>query len=94
MPPSEIQARVPPELDHLVARCLAKDPEERWQNAQDLLLELKWAISRAPAAESRGKRSLRGMAWAAGTALAGALVVAALLRLTGEDPFRALRRGR
>ena len=30
-----------PALDHIVWRCLAKDPDERWQSARDLLLELK-----------------------------------------------------
>jgi serine/threonine protein kinase len=32
----------PPILDHLVARCLAKDPDERWQTASDVMRELKW----------------------------------------------------
>jgi hypothetical protein len=32
----------PPALDHAIRRCLAKDPEERWQMARDLMLELKW----------------------------------------------------
>ena len=86
-PPSQIRARVPAGARSSRGALPGQGPEERWQNAQDLLLELKWAISRAPAAESRGKRSLRGMAWAAGTALVGALGVAALLRLTGEDPL-------
>ena len=29
-------------LDHIVRRCLAKDPDERWQSAGDLGDELKW----------------------------------------------------
>jgi eukaryotic-like serine/threonine-protein kinase len=32
----------PATLDHAIRRCLAKDPEERWQTARDLALELKW----------------------------------------------------
>ncbi len=32
----------PPAFDHVIRRCLAKDPEERWQTARDLELELKW----------------------------------------------------
>ena len=29
-------------LDHLVRRCLARDPEERWQTALDIKKELEW----------------------------------------------------
>jgi serine/threonine protein kinase/Tol biopolymer transport system component len=29
-------------LDRLLAKCLAKDPEDRWQSAADLASELKW----------------------------------------------------
>jgi hypothetical protein len=39
---SELQPMTPPALEHVVKRCLAKDPEERWQNALDLALDLKW----------------------------------------------------
>ncbi len=39
----------PPALDRLVCRCLAKDPEDRWQSACDLMDELPW-IASVPAA--------------------------------------------
>ena len=32
----------PPILDDIVARCLAKDPDERWQSARDLKRQLEW----------------------------------------------------
>jgi Tol biopolymer transport system component len=41
-PISSLQPLAPPALDRLVARCLAKDPDDRWQSARDLMLELKW----------------------------------------------------
>ena len=41
-PISSVQVTAPPALSHLVQTCLAKDPEERRQNAHDVLLELKW----------------------------------------------------
>jgi Tol biopolymer transport system component/predicted Ser/Thr protein kinase len=85
--PSTIQTLCPPEVDHLVARCLAKDADERWQDARDLHLELKWAAARVPAAKTLGRRSLRPLAWALAAALVGALVVGAVLRLSGEDPL-------
>jgi len=41
-PISTIKPLTPPALDRAIRRCLAKDPEDRWQTARDLLLELKW----------------------------------------------------
>jgi eukaryotic-like serine/threonine-protein kinase len=41
-PISSIKPMAPPALDHVIGRCLAKDPEERWQTARDVGLELKW----------------------------------------------------
>jgi Tol biopolymer transport system component len=38
----ELQPLSPPALEHLVRRCLAKDPGERWQSARDVMHELKW----------------------------------------------------
>src|SRR4030095_14511893 len=36
-------AAASPVLDHIVSRCLAKNPDERWQTASDLCQALKWA---------------------------------------------------
>jgi Tol biopolymer transport system component len=41
-PISAVAPTAPPALDRVVRRCLAKDPEDRWQNAADLGSELKW----------------------------------------------------
>lgn len=41
-PISTIQPMSPPALDRVVKKCLAKDPDERWQSAHDLRDELKW----------------------------------------------------
>jgi len=45
-PPSIVQLHplVPPALERLVKKCLAKDPDERWQSASDLASELNWII--------------------------------------------------
>ncbi len=87
-PPSSFQPQCPPALDHLVARCLAKDPNERWQSAQDLLLELKWAVAQAPPVESPRRRAWRVLGWAA-VAVAGAVVVGLLARRTRETALPA-----
>ena len=41
-PVSSVKPMTPPALDHAIRCCLAKDPEQRWQTARDLALELKW----------------------------------------------------
>ena len=38
---STVQPMSPPALDRVVKKCLAKDPEDRWQNAADLASELE-----------------------------------------------------
>jgi Tol biopolymer transport system component len=40
-PPSSLQQLVPRALDRLVRRCLSKDPDERWQSAADLSIQLR-----------------------------------------------------
>src|SRR5262249_51542761 len=39
------QPLTPPLLDRVVKRCLAKDPDERWQTALDLLRERQYVAS-------------------------------------------------
>ena len=53
MPPiSAHQPATPLSLDHIVRRCLAKDSDERWQTAADVMRELTWV------AESAGRSSV------------------------------------
>jgi Tol biopolymer transport system component len=49
LPLSE-RVAVPPAFDRVVRKCLAKDPDERWQSARDLLDELKWIAAMPPSA--------------------------------------------
>src|SRR6202040_2196081 len=39
---SALQPMTPPALDRVVKKCLAKEPEKRWQAASDVCDELKW----------------------------------------------------
>jgi eukaryotic-like serine/threonine-protein kinase len=83
---SAAQPMSPPALDRVVKKCLAKDPEDRWQSAGDLRSELKWigeagsqAGAAAPVVASRRRRlRLSGIA-AAGFAVVAAALAAALL---------------
>ncbi|HVS31257.1 MAG TPA: protein kinase [Thermoanaerobaculia bacterium] len=46
VPISQLQPVTPPAIDHVVQRCLQKNPDERWQSAHDVAEELRW-IQRA-----------------------------------------------
>ena len=39
---SALAPMTPPALDHVVRRCLAKDPDDRWQSARDICEQLRW----------------------------------------------------
>jgi serine/threonine protein kinase len=41
-PVSSVRLELPAALDHVVRKCLEKDPENRWQHAADLRDELNW----------------------------------------------------
>jgi eukaryotic-like serine/threonine-protein kinase len=90
-PISQVQPMSPPALDHVVKKSLAKDPEDRWQNAADLGGELKWIAeggsqTGAAAVGPLRRRRRDWVAWAA----AGALLLATLF--LGNE-MRRLRTG-
>ena len=49
-PLSTAEPNTPPALDHVVKTCLAKNPDDRWQTARDLLAELRWIAEGGAAA--------------------------------------------
>jgi len=79
-PITKLQPVSPPALDKLVRGCLAKDPDERWQSAHDVKLELKALEDHSEEAEashaapSRSRKWER-VAWATTLLLASALLV-------------------
>jgi eukaryotic-like serine/threonine-protein kinase len=42
----DFDAIADPALKHLIRKCLAKDPDERWQSARDLADQLRWIAER------------------------------------------------
>ena len=47
-PISELEPGITPGLAHIVSRTLAKAPDDRFQTARDLLLELRWIAEQRP----------------------------------------------
>jgi len=67
---STVQGMSPPALDHVVRKCLEKDPDDRWQSARDVAAELTWIAeggSRAgvPGIVGVRRRVRERTAWAA-----------------------------
>ncbi len=63
-PMSSLQPMTPPALDRVVKRCLAKEPDERWQSASDLTHELKWIAesgSQIPSQMSAPEKGIRAL---------------------------------
>lgn len=77
-PIRQLQPLTPATFERVVSTCLQKNPDERFQSARDIRLELKW-IAEAPIAETKpgepsaANKSLRLLPWA----LAAALAIAA-----------------
>ena len=77
---SSLQPRTPASLERLIFRCLAKDPDDRWQTARDLAAELRWIAEAgsgaAIAARGPTRVSRRAVLW---SAAAAAVLTAAVL---------------
>src|SRR5580704_10095717 len=83
-PISTLRPLTPSSLDRAIRRCLAKDPEDRWQTARDLELELKWIaesgsqVEQPPTASATGALSRHALV----VSVCGLLLGAAIAGLT------------
>jgi len=69
-PVSAVQPMIPPAFDRVIQSCLAKDPEERWQTAHDVKLQLQWieeggSVVGLPAPVAARRKSRERLAWIA-----------------------------
>ena len=85
-PPSlaTIAPMTPPQIDHVVRRALAKDPDDRWQSARDLVWQLEWIAAQAPGppvASVPGRRRLRVMPVLGGVVIGSVLTALLTWRL-------------
>jgi eukaryotic-like serine/threonine-protein kinase len=91
-PPSTVQPMAPPALDHLLKRCLSKDPKARLQTAWDLLVQLQWIAEGGsqvgiPAPVTARRQQRDRLTWAA--LAAAALLVAGVAVPSALSYFRA-----
>jgi Tol biopolymer transport system component len=80
-PISSLQPLTPQAFEHLVSTCLAKNPDDRYQTAHDVRLQLKWIAQSGmhegkPAEKEKSGRGLAG--WIAAGGLALLLMVLAI----------------
>jgi Tol biopolymer transport system component len=92
-PISSVKPMTPAPLDRALRRCLAKDPEERWQSARDLALELKSIAEGGPQSGAAvpaisGKKTRELAAWVVALVCALAAVALAVLHW-GRAPEKA-----
>ena len=88
-PMSDLQVMAPSALDHVVRRCLAKDPDGRWQAASDVRLETRWIADRdtgtqEPEQSDIGRLHQR-LPWIVG--VAGAVLAALLTSVLMDSPL-------
>jgi serine/threonine protein kinase/Tol biopolymer transport system component len=78
-PIREVQPLTPPAFEHVVTKCLAKDPDHRWQSASDVASELEWIGGATSADQSAVQVSRRnGRRVALIVALVLAIIAAAV----------------
>jgi eukaryotic-like serine/threonine-protein kinase len=96
-PISSVRPMSPPALDRVVLGCLAKDPDERWQTAHDVKLQLQWIAeggSQAgiPAPVSARRRMSQNVAWTvAAICLLAAIGLGLAWILRSPTPRRLVR---
>ncbi len=85
-PIHDVRGDIPPALEYLILRCLAKEPDERWQSARDIRAQLDWMKEGyEPAAAIQPRRQLAGFAIAATIVIAALLVAIVMMRRKAID---------
>jgi eukaryotic-like serine/threonine-protein kinase len=91
---ASLRPDAPAALERIIAICLAKDPDERWQSAHDVKLELQ-GIHEVPAGEvapvRKSRRKVTAWALFAVTFLTGLSLLFLLLRSRSSDATHSYR---
>ena len=93
---SEIAPMMPPAFNRVVKTCLAKDPENRFQTAHDVKLQLQWiaeggSLAGVPAPVVARRKNREKLAWAVAAVafVAAALATFGYLRRAPVAPLTA-----
>jgi len=92
-PIRSVKPMTSPVLDHAIVCCLAKNPENRWQTARDLALELKWTAQTGIfTSAGQPKAGRQWLAWSVAALLGVTVVLTSFLfwrkRPTVTTPVR------
>ena len=94
-PISAAKPLTPPAFEHVVKTCLHKNPEERFQTAHDVRLELKWIAenrsSSSPALPPASRPRRERLAWAAVVLVAVVAGVVSGAFFRPSQPARSIR---
>jgi eukaryotic-like serine/threonine-protein kinase len=87
-PPMLVKPFTPPWLERLIRRCIAKDPEDRYQSMRDVVLDLRAPATENVAAPAKAKHWL----WVSGAlCLAAALLALSAIHFREPPPEMPLR---
>ncbi len=90
-PIQELQPLAPSAFAHLVQQCLRKDPDDRWQSAQDVAGQLRWVEATGSATVTPLKKRSRPQTWLLVGVTAALLIASGLLlaRLLHREPLQS-----
>jgi len=95
-PMKTLQPMTPPALERVIKKCLAKDPDARWQSAGDLASELKWiAEGGGPASPEAAKSTFpakpRMLPWAVAAVALLAVIGLGILHFASRQSKPVIR---